>query len=148
MYCDQVHTDSLILIQHFSYFWRVHTQYILIQSEYVLWVPDSIACQPGPWQAWLHAIDSGTTSHSSSFNHYYALAPLPFPCPFLAGGDGSRGRSFVNVGVERDLGFLDPPTHWNPSTENQHKRLWHNWNNLKMAKHSIQTGLKVKMWNR
>ncbi len=51
---------------------------------------------------------------------------------------------------ESDLKFLDPPTHrtWNPSTENQCKRLLRNWNNLNMAKHSISTGLKVKMWNR
>jgi hypothetical protein len=37
----------------------------------------------------------------------------------LAGEGCSRGRSFVVVGVESDLGFLDPPTlaHQNPSTE-------------------------------
>ncbi len=34
----------------------------------------------------LDASESGTTSHSSSCNHYYSLAPLPFPRPFLAGG--------------------------------------------------------------
>ena len=44
------------------------------------------------------------------------------------------------------LGFLDPPTHRNPSTENQRKRLRQCWNNLKMAKHSIDNAENIQFW--
>ncbi len=43
-----VHTVLLILVLHFSYFWRVHAEYILILGQYVLLVRDSIAHMPGP----------------------------------------------------------------------------------------------------
>ncbi len=55
----RVHTGLIILVPHFSCFWRVHTQYILILGEYVLWVPDSIARQQG-CPSGLLASDSGT----------------------------------------------------------------------------------------
>ncbi len=70
-----VHTLLQVPVQHFSYFWRVHAQYILILREYVLWawVPDSIARLLG--LAGLLAGDSGAGPCIKP-NHTKALAVL------------------------------------------------------------------------
>ncbi len=68
-----VHTVLLLLVLHFSYFWRVHAEYILILGQYVLLVRDSIVCMPGP--AGLFASYSGTRPCIDP-NHTKALAGL------------------------------------------------------------------------
>ncbi len=101
------------------------------------------------------AAAAGNLNSSDSASRWRALA-LWLASGLPWGDRETISMSKIIISVDRfdghcwesDLGFFDPPTHRNQSTEKQRKRLRRNWNNLKNAKHSIPMGLKVKMWNR
>ena len=86
-----------------------------------------------PWRCWLPVVYLETTETISMSK---TIIPV----------DRFDGHCW-----ESDLGFLDPPTYRNPSTENQLKRLRQCWNNLKMAFDKHRTMWRFEkhrmMWN-